>query len=72
MTHIKHRLGVSLVILLLSFLAGCVTPPTKEELAALDYGACPRNHEAKIKEHFQGGFLTRYSGEPIIWPPQQY
>ena len=72
MMDIKQWFSVSLVILLFSFLAGCVTPPTKEELAALDYGACPRNYEVKIKEHFQSGLLAANSGEPIIWSPQKY
>ena len=25
-----------------------------------------------IKDRFQGGLLTAYAGEPIIWPPRQY
>ncbi len=72
MKHGKDWFGVAIVFLLLSFLAGCATPPTKEELAALDYGACPRNYEKVIKERFQSGLLSAYAGEPIIWPPRQY
>jgi hypothetical protein len=72
MMHIKQYFGISLLILLLSFLAGCVTLPTKEELAALDYGECPRNHVAKIKGEFQSGLITKYSDDLIIWSPQRY
>ncbi len=72
MTQSRDWSAVPLVILLLSFLAGCAMSPTKQKLATLDYGACPRNYEAKIKEHFQSGLLFAYSGEPIIWPPQKF
>jgi hypothetical protein len=68
----KGWFGVSLVILLFSILAGCATPPTKEETAALDYGACPKDHEKWIKERFQSGLISAYAGEPTIWPPQRY
>jgi hypothetical protein len=73
MKHGKNWLGVPQVLLLLSFfLVSCATPPTKEEIAALDYGACPRNHEKVIKERFQSGLLNAYTGEPTIWPPRKY
>jgi hypothetical protein len=67
-----HCGPIAAALFLSAVVAGCATPPTKEELAALDYGACPRNYEAKIKEHFQSGLLVAYSGEPVIWPPQKY
>ncbi len=54
------------------FLASCATPPTQEELATLDYGTCPSNHETTIKAQFKGGLLTRYADELLIWPPQKY
>jgi hypothetical protein len=63
---------IAVTLFLSVVVAGCATPPNKEELAALDYGACPQNYEAKIKERFQSGVLVAYSGEPIIWPPQRY
>ena len=72
MTHTKDWVAVLLVTLFVSFLAGCATPPAKEEIGALDYGECPRNHEAKIKKEFESGLLLAYSGDPIIWPPQKY
>lgn len=59
-------------VLLLSFLTGCTSLPTKEELASLDYGSCPRSHEAKIRESFQSSLLVAYAGEPIIWSPRKY
>jgi len=72
MIYVKHWIKVSVAFILLSFLAGCATPPSKEELASLDYGSCPKNYEKIIKERFQGGLLNAYSGEPIIWAPRKY
>jgi hypothetical protein len=68
--NIQKLTSVSVIIAI--FLSACVTMPTEEEIAALDYGTCPRNYEVKIKEQFKDGLLTRYSDELIIWPPQQY
>jgi hypothetical protein len=56
----------------LILIAGCVTPPTKEEIANLDYGSCPNTHLEKIKSHFQSGLLTAYEGEPVVWPPRKF
>jgi hypothetical protein len=71
MKHRENRFGAFQVVMLLS-LAACATPPTEEEIAGLDYGACPQNHEKVIKERFQSGLLSAYAGEPILWPPQTY
>lgn len=68
----KNWFGASQIILLLFFLTGCATPPAKEEIAALDYGTCPQNHDKVIKERFQSGPLNAYAGDPIIWPPQKF
>ena len=65
-------MGKKAALWILLVLAGCATPPTEAELAALNYGACPRTHESKIKEYFQGTLFTGYAGDPIIWPPKQY
>ncbi len=51
--------------------AGCA-PPTKEEIANLDYGSCPTTHIEKIKAHYQSSLLTAYEGVPVIWPPQKF
>ena len=72
MNYAKHLAVVPIVVYIFSLLPGCAAPPTKEELAALDYGACPQNYEAKIKKHFKGALLARYSDELLIWPPQKF
>lgn len=50
--------GVLLGALVLSvlLLSGCGVQPTKEQLAAADYGAFPRNYKPKI-EAFMSGIL---------------
>lgn len=72
MTHASRWVAVFLSTSLLFFVSGCAAPPSKEDLAALDYGACPRNYESKIKEEFKSGVLTAYSDELVIWPPQKF
>ena len=72
MTKIPFRFAISVSTLLNVLLSGCASPPTKDELAALEYGECPQNYEAKIKDEFKGGLLVAYASEPIIWPPQKY
>lgn len=72
MTHIRHRLVSAFTLLPLFFLAGCASLPSKEEITNLDYGTCPQNYEATIKEQFKGKLLTRYSDELNIWPPQKH
>jgi hypothetical protein len=64
--------ALALAVPLVLALTACVTPPSQEDVKALDYGACPRNYADKVKETFRGGLITRYSGEPVIWAPQQF
>ena len=52
--------------------AGCATAPTEQELADLDYGACPQTHVEQVRKEFEGGLLEAYAGEPLIWPPRRY
>jgi hypothetical protein len=72
MTHSRTWVPVLVATLALSFLPGCVTAPSKDELAGLDYGACPRNYEAKVRGEFESGLLSGYSRELIIWSPQKF
>jgi hypothetical protein len=72
MTHSRIWFSVLVATSVLSFLPACVTGPSKDEIAALDFGACPRNYEAKVKQEFESGLLFGYSSELIIWPPQQF
>jgi hypothetical protein len=62
----------ALVSLLALLAAGCVTTP--EELAALDFGACPTTHETTIRAYFQDKTFppVRYNGEPMIWPAKRF
>lgn len=54
------KIKVTMFVLLI-LIAGCATPPpTKEEIANLDYGSCPTGYEEQIKSHFKSGFLTAY------------
>lgn len=69
MKYSRFRFTVSCAALIL---AACATPPTQDELAALDYGSCPSNHETVIKDQFKGGLLTRYADDLLIWPPQKF
>lgn len=69
MTLTRTQVTVALAFLLL---AGCASPPSSEDVKALDYGACPRNYTDKVKAAFRDTLLSRYSGEPVIWAPQQF
>ena len=40
------------------FLGGCVTGPTKEEIARLDYGPMPVNYEPVIENWFRKDFFA--------------
>lgn len=60
------------MFVLFIFITSCVSPPTKKEIANLDYGSCPTGYDEQIKSHFESGFLSAYSGGPIIWPPRKY
>lgn len=72
MTATRVALSVTLALSVLALLAGCATPPSEDDVKALDYGACPRNYTEKVNASFQGTLITRYSGDPVIWPPQQF
>lgn len=42
------------------------------ELESPDYGACPKTYVEKAKAEFKSGLLTRYRGEPTVWPPRRF
>jgi len=61
----------ALLCLLLVF-TGCVTPPSQEEIASMDFGPPPQNHVAVIKVYFEDILFDPYSAKYEFGEPQQY
>jgi hypothetical protein len=60
------------VLAVLFFLSGCATPPSQQQIASLDYGSPPHNHEATIKRYFDNVLFDPYSAHYDFELPQQY
>ena len=80
-----RRIAMILAVLGSSALAGgCQNPPTKEEMAAYDYGPRPENHEKIIRDYlwnklldpgnaiveFKAGPKMLYQQETVLRPRQ--
>ena len=52
-------------------LPGCVSAPTKEELANADYGECPIRYETIIKAKMEGILFDPESARYQFEPPQK-
>jgi len=77
---LKRSFLIGLLIVSFSSLAGCVTAPTEQELAALDYGSHPTDYKKTINEYldrvlkdppskrvvFLAGPRTMYRKSPML------
>ena len=62
--------SVCLVALLLT--ASCVTRPSPEQIASLDYGPAPEKYEETIKKYFDNVLIDPYSAQYEFGSPQTY
>ena len=57
---------------MLLFVGGCITPPSQQELAHLDYGAPPLDYETTIKRYFDDVLFDPYSAHYDFGTPELF
>src|SRR5687768_1358227 len=60
---------IFLFIPMLFLIVGCVTVPTRDELANLDYDPTPQHYQATIKGYFDNILFDPYSAYYGVTPP---
>lgn len=48
---IRSKVVITMSLLVASFLSGCASPPTAEEIAKLDYGSYPTDYKRSVERY---------------------
>jgi hypothetical protein len=71
MKRIQAVVFCTVICSILGF-TGCVTPPTQEQIANLDYGSYPTDSEAIIKKYFDDILFDPYSAQYEFSSPETF